>query len=132
MTRASNSYNVLSFNRRRNAISTLNTTDEEDVYNEGGAAVANGHQDYQDSYVTLALQRNQMTTAIKFEKNAYSYATKTIDEKYVTLAASQSEATGNNANVTSVSSSMTSPTENSDTYDDTLPKFQSNYYELEK
>jgi hypothetical protein len=81
MTQASNSYNVLSFNRRRNAISTLNNMDEEDVYDEGGAAVANGHQDYQDSYVTLALQRNQMTPVIKYQKNAYSCATKTIDEK---------------------------------------------------
>jgi hypothetical protein len=136
ITRGSNSYNVLSFNGRHNAISTLNTMDEEDVYDEGGAVIANRNHDYQDSYVTLPLQRNQMKPAARFEKNIYSTATKVDDEKYgdsyVILAVTQNEAAGNNTNGNSISQLITSQTECSDTYDDTQPKFQSNYYKLEK
>ncbi|XP_056018118.1 uncharacterized protein LOC125672761 [Ostrea edulis] len=134
MTRASNSYNVLSFNRR-NAISTFNATEEEDVYDEGGAVVVNRNDDFQDSYVTLALQRNQRMIAVEFEKSAYSSATKTADDKdddsYVTLAVNDNEATGDNSNGTSNSLLMTAHAESSDTYDDTLP-FHSHYYMLNK
>ncbi|XP_056000551.1 uncharacterized protein LOC125679446 [Ostrea edulis] len=134
MTRASNSYNVLSFDRR-NAISTFNATEEEDIYDEGGAVLVNRNDYFQDRYVTFALQWNQRMIAVEFEKSAYSSATKTADDKdddsYVTLAVNDNEATGDNSNGTSNSLLMTAHAESSDTYDDTLP-FHSHYYMLNK
>ncbi|XP_056018402.1 uncharacterized protein LOC130046566 isoform X1 [Ostrea edulis] len=135
MTRSSNSYNVLSFDRH-NAISTFNATEEEDIYDEGGAVVVNRNDDFQDSYVTLALQRNQRMIAVEFEKSSNTYAMKAADDKdgdsYVTLAVNENEATGHNSNGTSNSLLTTPQTESSDTYDDTLPNFHSHYYMLKK
>lgn len=69
MTRASNNYNVLSFNRKFNAISRVNATDEEDFYDDTSAGVTtnnvNGTNNGQDSYVTLALTNNHVLPIIR-------------------------------------------------------------------
>lgn len=67
MTRASNNYNILSFNRRFNAISTVNATDEEDLYDDTGAGVTTNNNTHngQDSYVTLALTNNLVLPSMK-------------------------------------------------------------------
>ncbi|XP_052717042.1 uncharacterized protein LOC128189460 [Crassostrea angulata] len=69
MTRASNNYNVLSFNRKFNAISTVNATDEEDFYDDTSTGVTcssnNGTNNGQDNYVTLALTNNHVLPIIR-------------------------------------------------------------------
>ncbi|XP_052712431.1 uncharacterized protein LOC128186636 [Crassostrea angulata] len=97
MTRASNNYNVLSFNRKFNAISTVNATDEEDFYDDTSAGVTcssnNGTNNGQDSYVTLALTNNHVLPIIRDNIKEVQNECQTVDNKetyesgdtYVTL-----------------------------------------------
>lgn len=95
MTRASNNYNVLSFNRRFNAISTVNATDEEDFYDDtiAGVTTNNGTHKGQDSYVTLALTNNHVLPIIRDNIKEVQNECQTVDNKetcesgdtYVTL-----------------------------------------------
>lgn len=65
MARASNNYNVLSFNRRFRAISTVKATDEEDFYEETGVGASNGERNDQDTYVHLALNNRHVPPILK-------------------------------------------------------------------
>lgn len=95
MTRASNNYNVLSFNRRFNAISTVNATDEEDFYDDtiAGVTTNNGTHKGQDSYVTLALTNNHDLPIIRDNIKEVQNECQTVDNEetcesgdtYVTL-----------------------------------------------
>lgn len=97
MTRASNNYNVLSFNRKFNVISTVNATEEEDFYDDTSAGVTcssnNGTNNGQDSYVTLALTNNHVLPIIRDNIKEVQNECQTVDNKetcesgdtYVTL-----------------------------------------------
>lgn len=97
MTRASNNYNVLSFNRKFNAISRVNATEEEDFYDDTSAGVTcttnNGTNNGQDSYVTLALTNNHVLPIITDNIKEVQNECQTVDNKetcesgdtYVTL-----------------------------------------------
>lgn len=97
MTRASNNYNVLSFNRKFNVISTVNATEEEDFYDDTSSGVTctsnNGTNNGQDSYVTLALTNNHVLPIIRDNIKEVQNECQTVDNKdtcesgdtYVTL-----------------------------------------------
>ena len=65
MARASNNYNILSFNRRFRAISTVKATDEEDFYEETGVGASNAERNDQDTYVHLALSNRHVPPILK-------------------------------------------------------------------
>nr|XP_034337438.1 uncharacterized protein LOC105341011 isoform X2 [Crassostrea gigas] len=97
MTRASNNYNVLSFNRKFNVISSVNATEEEDFYDDTSSGVTctsnNGTNNGQDSYVTLALTNNHVLPIIRDDIKEVQNECQTVDNKetcesgdtYVTL-----------------------------------------------
>ena len=64
MVRSSNNYNILSFNRRLRAISTVNAPNDEDFY-DVMASVSAAEKNDQETYVTLATDKNHTLPIIK-------------------------------------------------------------------
>ena len=92
MARASNNYNVLSFNRRFRAISTVKATDEEDFYEETGVGASNAERNDQDTYVHLALNNRHVPPILEDTiaeegcgANPIVVRNDTNDNSYVTL-----------------------------------------------
>lgn len=92
MARASNNYNVLSFNRRFRAISTVKATDEEDFYEETGVGANNAERNDQDTYVHLALSNRHVPPILEDTiaeegcgANPIVVRNDTNDNSYVTL-----------------------------------------------
>ncbi|XP_062600951.1 uncharacterized protein LOC134262576 [Saccostrea cucullata] len=146
MKRASNNYNILSFNRF-NAVSRVNVTEEEEIYDQGGAVIPSQAKDSQDSYVSLALRQNHVipsSNGIKevicdVEEEGVSDKTYAPRDSYITLALNPSaspKTTGNTKGNTGMCSKQKtqagySNKNDQDIYANTLPRFPLNYYVLE-
>ncbi|XP_062587748.1 uncharacterized protein LOC134249404 [Saccostrea cucullata] len=146
MTRASSNYNMLSFNRF-NVVSRVNVTEEEEIYDQGGAVIPSQTEDSQDSYVSLALRQNHVTPSsngIKevicdVEEEGVSDKTYGSRDSYITLALNPStspKTKGNTKGNTGKCSKQKtqagcSNKNNQDIHANTLPRFPLNYYVLE-
>ncbi|XP_078336605.1 uncharacterized protein LOC144617536 isoform X2 [Crassostrea virginica] len=92
MVRSSTNYNILSFNRRFRAISTVNAPIDEDFYDDM-ASVSTAERNNQETYVKLAMHKNQSLFIIKdggdmdvYNENRIETQNETSDtEKYFTL-----------------------------------------------
>ncbi|XP_078338745.1 uncharacterized protein LOC111137534 [Crassostrea virginica] len=92
MARASNNYNILSFNRRFRVISTVKATDEEDFYEETGVGASIAERNDQDTYVHLALNNRHVPPILEDTiaeegcgANPIVVRNDTNDNSYVTL-----------------------------------------------
>ena len=66
MVRSSNNYNILSFNRRFRAISTVNASNDEDFYDDmASVSIGDQERNNQDTYVKLAMHNNHTLPIIK-------------------------------------------------------------------
>ena len=92
MVRSSTNYNILSFNRRFRAISTINAPIDEDFYDDM-ASVITAERNIHETYVKLATHKNHTLSIIKdrgdmevYNENRIETQNETSDtEKYFTL-----------------------------------------------
>ncbi|XP_061196320.1 uncharacterized protein LOC133204583, partial [Saccostrea echinata] len=147
MTRASNNYNILSFNKRFNVVSRINDTEEGEIYDQGCVAISSQTEESEDSYVSLALRQNKVlfsANAIKEvidgkQENAIADNTRGLRDSYITLALNpnnSSRITGNIEENTGKYANLKTQTGYSnrgdrDIYANTLPKLPLNYFVLE-